>query len=402
MKKGIFMINDDDIVIISACRTAIGSFTGVTASVPAAEMGSVVIKNLLQRAKINPSEIDEVIMGQVLTADVGQNPARQASIMAGLSEKIPAFTVNKVCGSGIKAIALAAQAIKCGDAIVVIAGGQENMSLSPHALARSRTGQKMGPWTLDDTMIRDGLEDVFNHYHMGVTAENIVEMYHITRQEQDKEAYLSQMRTKEAMEKNRFKDEIVPLIIPQKKKDPIIFDKDEHPRPDTTIEALGKLPAGFKKDGTVTAGNSTGMNNAAAGVIVTTRKKAKEMGIKPLCKIVSYASAGLDPKIMGLGPVNASKNCLKRASWSIDDLDLIEANEVFAAQGIAVNKEMGWDEKKVNVNGSAIALGHPIGATGARIIVTLLYGLIHANLKKGLATLCIGGGMGFAMAIERE
>ena len=397
-----FMMNDDDIVIISGCRTAIGSFNGVTSSIPATEMGSIVIKNLLERCKISPSEIDEVIMGQVLTADVGQNPARQSSILTGLSPTIPAFTVNKVCGSGLKAIALAAQAIKCGDAKVVIAGGQENMSLAPHALPHCRTGQKMGSWTLEDTMIKDGLEDVFNHYHMGVTAENIVEMYGITREEQDRQAYLSQMKTKEAMENGRFKDEIVPITIPQKKKDPLIFDKDEHPRPDTTIENLSKLQPGFKKNGTVTAGNATGMNNAAAGVIVTSRKKAQELGIKPLCKIIAYASAGVDPKIMGLGPVAASKNCLKKANWTVEDLDLIEANEVFAAQGIAVNKEMGWDQKKVNVNGSAIALGHPIGATGARIIVTLIYAMMHDNVKKGLATLCIGGGMGFAMAIERD
>ena len=395
-------MKDDDIVIIGACRTAIGSFNGVTAFTPATDLGSVVINDLIEKSGIDPSILDEVIMGQVLTADVGQNPARQASIKAGIPETVPSYTINKVCGSGIKSIALAAQAIRSGDAEIIIAGGEENMSLAPHVLPHSRSGQRLNGWELDDSAIVDGLEDVFNHYHMGVTAENLVEKYNISREEQDAVAYNSQMRAKKAIEEGHFDDEIVPVKILQKKKDPIIFKQDEHPRFDTTVEKLSKLPAIFKKGGSVTAGNATGMNNAAAAVIVTTRKKAKELGIKPLCKIVSFAAVGVDPRIMGIGPVYASRKCLEKANWNVEDLDLIEANEVFAAQGIAVNREMGWDKDKVNINGSALALGHPIGATGARIIVTLIYSMIRENAKKGIATLCIGGGMGFAMAIERD
>jgi acetyl-CoA C-acetyltransferase len=395
-------MSNKEIVIIGGCRSAIGSFEGVTAAIPATQLGSEVIKNLLERSHIDPALVDEVIMGQVYTGGAGMNPARQSSMGGGLSQAVPAFTVNKVCGSGLKAVILAAEAISSGNAEVVIAGGQESMSLAPHVLPHSRKGQRINGWILEDSMIKDGLEDVFNHYHMGMTAENLAEKYGISRQRQDEEAYFSQMKTKEAMDKGRFKDEIVSVTIPQKKNEPIIFDKDEHPRPNTTIEALSKLSPGFKKDGTVTAGNSTGMNNGAAAVMVTSRKKALELGVKPLVKIVATASVGLDPKIMGLGPVYASQKCLKKALWTVNDLDLIEANEVFAVQGLAVNQEMGWDTKKVNVNGSAIALGHPIGASGARLLVTLIYAMIHDGVKRGLATLCVGGGMGIAMAIERE
>ena len=387
--------------IVSACRSGIGNFLGGLSKFTATQLGAMAIKEAVKRSGVDSTKIDEVIMGQVLTADAGQNPARQASILAGISENVPGFTINKVCGSGLKAVALAAQAIKCKDAEIVIAGGQENMNLAPHVLPHSRIGQRINTWEMEDSMIKDGLEDVFNHYHMGITAENVAEKYNMTREEQDKFSYLSQMKIKKAMENGRFKDEIVPIIVPQKKKESIIFERDEHPRGDTTLEKLAKLKPAFKKDGTVTAGNSAGLNNSAAAVIVTTAKKAKELNVKPMAKIIAYAAVGVDPKMMGRGPIPASRKCLKKANWRVDDLDLIEANEAFASQSIVVNQEMKWDINKVNVNGGSIGLGHPIGASGARILVTLLYAMIHDDGKKGLATLCIGGGMGFAMAIER-
>ena len=391
----------ENVVIIAAGRTAIGSFNGVISKTPAVTLGTTVIKELLSRNNLDPSLVDEVIIGQVLTAGAGQNPARQTSIAAGIPETVPAMTINKVCGSSLKAIQLAVQAISCGDAEIIIAGGQENMDMAPHVLFHSRSGQRMGNWPLEDSMIKDGLIDVFNNYHMGVTAENIAEQFNISREEQDSFAEHSQMKTKNTMDANRFADEIIPVIVPQRKKDPITFNKDEHPRPETTIEKLAKLPTTFKENGTVTPGNSSGINDGAAAVIVTSADKAKELGIKPMAKIVAYASAGVDPKIMGTGPIPASKKCLEKAGWTIDDLDLIEANEAFAAQAIAVNKSMGWNTDKVNVNGGAIALGHPIGASGARLLVTLLYEMIRRDVHKGLATLCIGGGMGTAIAIER-
>ena len=391
-----------EIVIVAAGRTAIGAFGGVISGIPATTLGATVIKGLIERSGIKPEAIDEVIMGQVLAADAGQNPARQAAINAGIPKEVPALTINKVCGSGLKAIQLAAQAIKCGDAEIIIAGGQESMDLAPHALPNSRTGKRMGDWVLDDTMIKDGLWDAFNYYHMGTTAENVAEKFGISREEQDQFSFDSQQKTKAAMESGKFKDEIIPVIVPQKKKDPIIFDQDEYPRPDTTLEGLAKLKTPFKSDGTVTAGNASGVNDGAAAVIVTSMEKAKELGLKPMAKIVSYASCGVDPKIMGTGPIPSTHKCLEKAGWNIEDLDLIEANEAFASQTVAFNKTLGWDVTKVNVNGGAIALGHPIGASGARILVTLLFEMEKRDAKKGLATLCIGGGMGTAIAVERE
>lgn len=392
---------EDEVVIIQACRTAVGSFNGVTSNLPATHMGAAVIKEVINRSKIDPKLVDEVVMGHVLTADTGQNPARQATILAGISENVPSFVVNKVCGSGLKAVALAAQAIRCRDCEVVIAGGQENMSLAPHVLPHSRIGQRMDGWEMEDSMIKDGLEDVFNHYHMGITAENVAEKYKITREEQDEFAYLSQMKIKKAVEEGRFKDEIVPIEISQKRGEPIIFERDEHPRGDTTKEGLMKLRPAFKKDGTVTAGNSAGLNNGAAALLLTTGKKAKELNISPIARVVAFQAAGVDPKIMGTGPILASRKCLEKAGWSVKDLDLIEANEAFAAPSIAVNREMNWDVDKVNVNGGSIGIGHPIGASGARILVTLLHAMVDRKKRRGLATLCIGGGMGFAMAVER-
>lgn len=387
--------------IVAAGRTAVGSFGGVLADIPATTLGSIVIKGLLERSGLKPTDIDEVIMGQVLAAGSGQNPARQASVEAGLPKETPAMTINIVCGSGLKSIQLAAQAVQNGDSEIVIAGGQENMDLAPHVLPNSRKGKRLGNWEQIDTMIKDGLWDVFNDYHMGNTAENVAKKYDVSREEQDKFAFESQQKTKAAMETGRFKDEIIPVMVPQKKKEPIIFDQDEHPRPNTTLEGLANLKPAFQKDGTVTAGNASGLNNGAAAVIITSKEKAKQLGLRPMATIVAYTTAGVDPKIMGTGPIPASKKCLQKAGWKIEDLDLIEANEAFAAQAIAVNRTLGWDTSKVNVNGGSIAIGHPIGASGARIFVTLLFEMMKRDAHKGLATLCIGGGMGTALAIER-
>ncbi|MBR9908980.1 MAG: acetyl-CoA C-acetyltransferase [Gammaproteobacteria bacterium] len=394
-------MNPQDIVIVGACRTAIGNFGGSLSKIPASQLGATVIAGLLQRTGVAPDQIDEVIMGQVLTAGVGQNPARQASIAAGLPHSVPAMTINKVCGSGLKAVHLAAQAIRCGDADIIIAGGQENMSLAPHVLPKSRTGHNMGDWTLKDTMIEDGLWDAFNQYHMGVTAENIAEQFKFDRQAQDEFAAASQQRAAAAQQANKFVDEIVPVSIPQRKADPIVFDTDEYPRHSTTVASLGKLRPVFAKDGSVTAGNASGINDGAAAVMVTTFAKAQELGLTPLAKIASYANAGVDPKIMGTGPIPASRRALEKAQWTVADLDLIESNEAFAVQAMSVNSEMGWDTDKVNVNGGSIAIGHPIGASGTRVLVTLLHEMQRRDAKKGLATLCIGGGLGVALTLER-
>jgi acetyl-CoA C-acetyltransferase len=391
----------EDVVIVAAGRTAVGKFGGTLAKIPAAELGAHVIKTLLGRIGIDPASVNEVIMGQVLTAGAGQNPARQASIKAGLPDMVPAFTVGKVCGSGLKATHLAAQAIKCGDAEVIVAGGQENMSASPHVLPNSREGFRMGDAKLVDTMIVDGLWDVYNQYHMGVTAENVAKKYDISRAEQDAFALASQQKAEAAQKSGKFKDEIIPLEIPSKK-GATVFDTDEYPKAGSTLEALAALRPAFSKDGSVTAGNASGLNDGAAAVIMMSASKAKELGLKPLARIKAYSSAGLDPSIMGMGPVSATRLCLKKAGWTHQDVDLMEINEAFAAQAIAVNKEMGWDTSKINVNGGAIALGHPIGASGARILVTLLYEMIRRDAKRGLASLCIGGGMGVALAVERD
>jgi acetyl-CoA C-acetyltransferase len=390
-----------NIVIVAASRTAVGSFGGTLSSLPAADLGAVVIKGLLEKTGIAPDQVDEVILGQVLTAATGQNPARQAAIKAGLPVKVPCMTVNKVCGSGLKAVHLAMQAVACGDGEIIIAGGQESMSQAPHALPKSREGQRMGDWKLVDTMILDGLWEIFNQYHMGVTAENIARKYHLQRDEQDSFAAASQQKTEAAQKAGRFKDEIIPVVIPQRKGDPITFAEDEFPRHGTTKEGLAKLRPAFDKEGTVTAGNASGINDGAAAVIVTTEEKARSLGLTPMARIVAFASAGVDPAIMGTGPIPASTKCLERAGWRVADLDLVEANEAFAAQALSVNQEMGWDPEKVNVNGGAIALGHPIGASGARVLVTLLHEMGRRDAKKGLATLCIGGGQGVAMAVER-
>lgn len=391
----------ENVVIVAAGRTAIGAFSGALAGVPASALGALVISALLARSGIRPDEVDEVILGQVLTAGAGQNPARQAAIRAGIPETVPSLTINKVCGSGLKAVHLAAQAIRCGDAEVVVAGGQENMSLSPHVLQGSRTGAKMGDWTLKDSMIVDGLWDAFNDVHMGITAENIVRRETISRDEQDRFAAQSQQRAEAAQKAGRFRDEIVPVTIPQRKGDPIVVDTDEFPRHGTTAEGLGKLRPAFEATGTVTAGNASGINDGAAVVIVTSERKAKALGLRPLGCVAAYASAGVDPAVMGTGPIPATRRCLERAGWTVSELDLIEANEAFAAQAIAVNRGLSWDPEKVNVNGGAIALGHPIGASGARILVSLLYEMARRDAHKGLATLCIGGGQGVALAVAR-
>ena len=391
----------EEVVIVAACRTAIGKFGGTLANIPASALGAKVIAALLQRSGLKPDRIDEVILGQVLTAGVGMNPARQAAIQAGLPVEVPAMTINKVCGSGLKAVHLAAQAIKSGDAEIVVAGGQESMSLTPHVLPKSREGMRMGNWEMVDSMINDGLWDIFNNYHMGCTAENLVKKYEITRQEQDEFAAASQQKTEAAQKSGAFKDEIVPIEIPQKKGPPLVFDTDEFPRHGTTVEALSKLRPAFSKDGTVTAGNASGINDAAAAMIVTSARRAADLGLAPMARIVAYANAGVDPSIMGTGPIPATRRCLAKAGWTVDDLDLIEANEAFASQAISVNRDLGWDLNKVNVNGGATALGHPIGASGARILVTLLYSMIHRKARRGLATLCIGGGQGVAIAVER-
>jgi len=390
----------EDILIVAAGRTAIGKFGGTLAKTPASDLGAHVIRKVLERAGIAPEQVSEVIMGQVLTAATGQNPARQAAIQAGLPDMVPAMTINKVCGSGLKAAMLGAQSIANGDADVVVAGGQESMSTSPHALMGSRDGFRMGDAKLIDTMIVDGLWDVYNQYHMGVTAENVAKEYAVTRDEQDAFAVASQQKTEAAQKAGRFKDEIVPFEIASRKGS-VMFADDEYPRHGATLEAMKGLRPAFDKNGTVTAGNASGINDGAAVVILASARKAKELGLKPLARIKAFASAGVDPKYMGMGPVPASKRCLARAGWTPQDLELMEINEAFASQAIAVNRQMGWDTSKVNVNGGAIALGHPIGASGCRILVTLLHEMQKLDAKKGLASLCIGGGMGVALAVER-
>jgi acetyl-CoA C-acetyltransferase len=390
-----------DVVIVAAGRTAVGSFNGALSKVPAAELGAHVIRHLLAKSGIKGEQVSEVILGQVLTAGAGQNPARQALIKAGLPEMCPAMTINKVCGSGLKATHLAAQAIKAGDAEIVIAGGQESMSMAPHLLQGSREGFRMGDAKIVDSMILDGLWDVYNQYHMGVTAENVAKKYGITREEQDAFAAASQQKAEAAQKAGRFKDEIIALEIAQRKGPAVVFDTDEYPKHGTTAEKLAALRPAFDKAGTVTAGNASGINDGAAAVIMMSGEKAKALGLKPLVRIVAYSSAGVDPKIMGMGPVPASKLALSKAGWTRDSPDLMEINEAFAAQAIAVNKELGWDTKKINVNGGAIALGHPIGASGCRILVTLIHEMIRRDAKRGLASLCIGGGMGVALAVER-
>lgn len=390
----------DEVVIVAAARTAVGKFGGTLAKLAAAELGAHVIKGLLAKTGIGPELINEVILGQVLAAGVGQNPARQALIKAGLPDRVPGMTINKVCGSGLKATHLAAQAIKCGDADIMIAGGQENMSASPHVLNNSRDGFRMGDAKLVDTMIVDGLWDVYNQYHMGVTAENVAKKFNVSRTEQDEFALASQHKAEAAQKAGKFKDEILPLEIVGKKGS-IVFDSDEYIKPGSTLDALSSLRPAFSKDGTVTAGNASGINDGAAAVMMMSAKKASELGLKPLVKIRAYASSGLDPTLMGMGPVSASQLCLKKAGWTHKDLDLMEINEAFAAQAIAVNKQMAWDTSKINVNGGAIAIGHPIGASGCRVLVTLIHEMIRRDASKGLASLCIGGGMGVALAVER-
>ncbi|MBM1193094.1 acetyl-CoA C-acetyltransferase [Pseudomonas weihenstephanensis] len=391
-----------DVVIVAATRTAVGSFQGSLAHVPAVDLGAAVIRQLLEKTGLEGAQVDEVIMGQVLTAGAGQNPARQAAIKAGLPFAVPAMTLNKVCGSGLKALHLAAQAIRCGDADVIIAGGQENMSLSNYIVPGARTGLRMGHSQIVDTMISDGLWDAFNDYHMGITAENLVDKYGISREDQDAFAAASQRKAIEAIETGRFVDEITPILIPQRKGDPIAFATDEQPRAGTTAESLAKLRPAFKKDGSVTAGNASSLNDGAAAVMLMSATKARELGLPVLAKIAAYANAGVDPAIMGIGPVSATQRCLTKAGWTLAQLDLIEANEAFAAQALSVGKALDWDASKVNVNGGAIAIGHPIGASGCRILVTLLHEMLKRDAKKGLATLCIGGGQGVALALERE
>ncbi|MDI1349355.1 acetyl-CoA C-acetyltransferase [Aquabacterium sp.] len=390
-----------DIVIVAAARTAVGKFGGSLAKTPASELGAIVIQDLLRRSGLPGDQISEVILGQVLQAGCGQNPARQAVIKSGLPNAVPAMTINKVCGSGLKAVMLAVQAIRDGDAEIVIAGGQENMSASPHVVPNSRDGQRMGNWSMVDSMINDGLWDVYNQYHMGITAENVAKQYSISREAQDALALASQQKAAAAQEAGRFKDEIVPVHIPQKKGDPLVFDADEFINRKSTAEVLAGLRPAFDKAGSVTAGNASGINDGAAAVMVMSAKKAEQLGLTVLGRIASYASAGLDPATMGMGPVPASRRALERAGWKAADLDLLEINEAFAAQACAVHQEMGWDTSKVNVNGGAIAIGHPIGASGCRILVTLLHEMARRDAKKGIASLCIGGGMGVALTIER-
>ena len=381
-------------------RTAVGKFNGTIAKVSAADLGAQVIRSLLARSGVNAEQVSEVIMGQVLTAGVGQNAARQAAIRAGIPDTVPAMTIGKVCGSGLKATHLAAQAIKCGDAEIVIAGGQENMSAAPHVLQGSRDGFRMGDAKLIDSMITDGLWDVYNNYHMGMTAENVASKFEISRREQDEFAAASQQKAEAAQKAGRFKAEIVPVEIATKK-GVTLFDSDEYIRPGTTVAALGELKPAFNKDGTVTAGNASGLNDGAAAVMMMSARKADELGLKPLARVKAYSSAGVDPQIMGMGPVPASLLCLKKAGWTHQELDLLEINEAFAAQAIGVNRQMGWDTSKINVNGGAIAIGHPIGASGCRILVTLIHEMVRRDARRGLASLCIGGGMGVALAVER-
>jgi len=388
-------------VIVAATRTAIGKFGGTLAKIPASDLGALVITEALARARLAPEQIDEVILGQVLTAGVGQNPARQAVIKAGMPVALPAMTINKVCGSGLKSVMLAAQAVATGDADIIVAGGQENMSLAPHVLQGSRDGFRMGDAKLIDSMIVDGLWDVYNKYHMGITAENVAREHGVTRQMQDELAVASQNKAEAAQKAGRFKDEIVPVMIPQRKGDPVAFADDEFIRIGATMDGMTALKPAFDKAGTVTAGNASGINDGAAVVVVMSDAKARELGLTPLARIKAFASAGVDPKIMGMGPVPASRKALAKAGWKPADLDLLEINEAFAAQACAVHKEMRWDTTRVNVNGGAIALGHPIGASGCRILVTLLHEMKRRDAKRGLASLCIGGGMGVALTIER-
>jgi len=389
-------------VIVAAARTPVGSFGGSLASLPATALGAVVVKALLERTGLKPEQINEVILGQVLAAGVGQNAARQTAIHAGLPHEVPAMTINQVCGSGLRAVHLAMQAVMCGDAEVVIAGGQESMSQAAHVLPGSRDGKRMGDWKMVDSMIVDGLWDAFNNCHMGVTAENVAKQYDFSRELQDAFAADSQQKTEAAQAAGRFDDEIVPVEIPQRKGDPVIFAKDEFPRAGVTADKLGKLRPAFDKQGTVTPGNASGINDGAAAVVVMSEAKAQELGLTPLARIKAFATAGVDPAIMGTGPIPASTKCLEKAGWSVADLDLVEANEAFAAQALSVNKDMGWDTEKVNVNGGAISIGHPIGASGARVLVTLLHEMQKRGAQKGLATLCIGGGQGVSLAVERD
>lgn len=391
-----------DVVIVAATRTAVGSFQGSLANIAAVELGAAVIRRLLAQTGVDPAQVDEVILGQVLTAGAGQNPARQASIFGGLPSAVPAMTLNKVCGSGLKALHLATQAIRCGDAEVIIAGGMENMSLAPYLLPAARTGLRMGNAALVDSMIKDGLWDVFNDYHMGITAENLAEQYGISREAQDAFAAQSQQKAMAAIEAGRFHDEITPIAVPQRKGEPLMFDTDEQPRADTTTQSLGKLRPAFKADGSVTAGNASSLNDGAAAVMLMSATKAHALGLPVLVRIAGYANAGVDPAVMGIAPVSATQRCLAKAGWSLQELDLIEANEAFAAQALSVGQVLGWDASKVNVNGGAIALGHPIGASGCRILVTLLHEMLRRDAKKGLATLCIGGGQGVALALARD
>jgi acetyl-CoA C-acetyltransferase len=390
-----------EVVIVGAARTPIGSFGGSLASLSAVDLGVVAAKEAIKRAGIKPEMIDEVLVGNILSAGLGQNPARQVAIKSGLPETTPAMTVNKVCGSGLRTVTMAAQFIMLGDADVILAGGIESMSNAPYLMPKARWGHRMGDGKIVDYMIHDGLWDIFNDYHMGITAENIAEQWNITREEQDKFALESQQKAEKAIKEGKFKDEIVPVEVPQRKGDPVIVDTDEYPRFGTTLEKLAKLRPAFKKDGTVTAGNASGINDGAAMLVVMAKEKAEELGLKPLVTIKSYASAALDPKIMGYGPVPATKKALERAGMAVEDIDLVEANEAFAAQSLAVVKDLGLNPEKVNVNGGAIALGHPIGASGARILITLIYEMIKRDAKTGLATLCIGGGQGTAIIVER-
>jgi acetyl-CoA C-acetyltransferase len=391
----------ENVVIVDAVRTAIGNFSGSLRGVSAVDLGATIVKSLVERNDLSSEQIDEVILGQVLTAGVGQNPARQSVIKAGLADSVPAMTINKVCGSGLKAVHLAAQAIKCGDAAIVIAGGQENMSAAPHVLNNSRIGTEMGDWKMVDTMLSEGLTDAFAGYHMGVTAENIAGKYGFTRKQQDEFAAASQQKAEAAQKAGYFVDQIVPVEVPQRKGDPIVFDIDEFPRHGTTVKSLSKLRPAFNSEGSVTAGNASGINDGAAAVLVMSKSMAEKLSLKPLATIVAYSNAGVDPAIMGTGPIPATQQCLAKAGWEVADLDLVEANEAFAAQAMSVNQDIGWDLKKVNVNGGAIALGHPIGASGARVLVSLLHEMKRRDASKGLATLCIGGGMGVALAVER-
>ena len=390
-----------DVVIVAATRTAIGTFQGALANTPAVELGSIVIRALLKTSGIDAALVDEVILGQVLTAGCGQNPARQAALNAGLPFGVAAMTVNKLCGSGLKTVSLAVQAIRCGNADVVIAGGMENMSLAPYTLAKARTGLRLGHAQLADSLLQDGLLDAFNDYHMGITAENLVDRFQLTREQQDSYALRSQQRASAALEAGYFTEQITPVAVPQRKGEPMLFAKDEQPREHTTADSLAKLKPAFKADGSVTAGNASAINDGAAAVLLMSASKAQALGVPVLATIKAYASSGVDPAIMGIGPVSATEKCLAKAGWQLADLDLIEANEAFAAQSLAVGKALGWDSDKVNVNGGAIALGHPIGASGCRVLVTLLHEMRRRDVKKGLATLCIGGGMGVALAVER-